>query len=57
MHALSDHSGSPAVGESALDRWDALWEPAARRYQPVVEQSPPAAHPAASTPLDAAAQP
>ena len=41
MNAAPDHSGTPTSSESALDRWHTLWEPAARRYQPVVEHPTP----------------
>lgn len=57
MNAIPDHSGSPAAGESAMDRWNALWEPAARRYQPVVDPATPAPNPIASAAPETAAQP
>lgn len=53
MNAAPDHSGSPTSSESGLDRWHTLWEPAARRYQPVVEHptpAPPSAAPSSSEP-------
>ncbi|WP_458108353.1 hypothetical protein M1D51_02175 [Arthrobacter sp. R3-55] len=43
MHEAPDHPGTLATSESALDRWNTLWEPAARRYQPVVDHSTPPA--------------
>lgn len=50
MNAAPDHSETQTSSESALDRWHTLWEPAARRYQPVVEHpTPPATSPAPSS--------
>ncbi|MFW0772881.1 hypothetical protein ACLRGI_06900 [Paenarthrobacter nitroguajacolicus] len=57
MNAIPDHSGSPAGGESGMDRWNALWEPAARRYQPLVDPATPAGDPAAMASPETAAQP
>ena len=51
MNAAPDHSETQTSSESALDRWHTLWEPAARRYQPVVE------HPTPTSPSAAAPSP
>ncbi|MET3370162.1 UNVERIFIED_CONTAM: hypothetical protein ABIE34_003430 [Jeotgalibacillus campisalis] len=56
MNAAPDHSGTPAPSESAQDRWNTLWEPAARRYQPVVEEVALTAPPAAAPSPEATAQ-
>ncbi|WP_309074451.1 hypothetical protein [Paenarthrobacter sp.] len=56
MNAAPDHSGTPAASESTVDRWNTLWEPAARRYQPVVDHPTPAAPSAAVPPSEATAQ-
>lgn len=56
MNAAPDHSGTPAASESTVDRWNTLWEPAARRYQPVVDHPTPATPSAAVPPSEATAQ-
>ncbi|MDI2019631.1 MULTISPECIES: hypothetical protein [unclassified Paenarthrobacter] len=55
MNASPDHSGSHAI-DATTDRWTSLWEPAARRYQPLVDQTTPTVPPAASPLPGAAAQ-
>ncbi|MCM0618543.1 hypothetical protein MOD31_21175 [Paenarthrobacter sp. TYUT067] len=56
MNAAPDHSESPAPSNSALDRWNTLWEPAARRYQPILDHPTPASASTATPSPEATAQ-
>ncbi|MFB9857024.1 hypothetical protein LFT48_08960 [Arthrobacter sp. FW305-123] len=57
MNATPDHSGNPTSNETAADPWSSLWEPAARRYQPIIEQPLPGASTAPSPSPDVTLQP
>ncbi|WP_179017331.1 hypothetical protein [Paenarthrobacter nitroguajacolicus] len=56
MNAAPDYSESPAPSNSALDRWNTLWEPAARRYQPILDHPTPASASTATPSPEATAQ-